>query len=141
MSEEAQPGPPESAAEITISSDYDKESDELRVLANLKVHSALDRLSRMNLMEMLMRAIVEKIATDFFENWSEEVYEQIDPEEIVKRVKEMVAERMTAQMGNTMAQVLAKAKEKDEVRARGGVRPDEVSGRGDQEDRADLEQP
>lgn len=111
--ESEQAPPPEPDGEIRISSEYDKEDDSLLVGAKLKVRSMMDQFSRMQMVEMIFRALAEKIASDFFENWSEEIYEQIDPAEIVKRVKEIVAAKMAGQLDKTMAQVLAEAKGKE----------------------------
>lgn len=105
--------PPEPDGEIRISSEYDKEDDSLLVGAKLKVRSMMDQFSRMQMVEMIFRALAEKIASDFFENWSEEIYEQLDMDEIVRLVKEEVVRRMADRVEGNMAQALVEPKEKE----------------------------
>lgn len=114
MSEEQSKNqPPPDPVEITLSSEYYESSDELRVLAKLKVESMMDGLSRMNMVELLLKSVVEKIANEYVANWSDEVFDKLDADEIVKMVKDRIAEKMTERLGNTMAQVLAKARKED----------------------------
>jgi hypothetical protein len=141
---EQEPTPQEPDSEIVLSSEYDKESDALHVGAKVKVRSLLDTYSRMNLVDMVFRALVEKIAQDFFDNWSEEIYEQMDTGDLMEMVKAEIVKRMADRMDTTLAQVIARSKDGGEdggVQARGSVCGDEVPGLRDRECGDDLEQP
>jgi len=76
----------------------------------------MDQFSRMNLMDIMFRSVVEKLAIEFCENFSAEVLGQLDPDVIKEAVEAKVKEKWVKMFDNAVS-ALAKAAEVEKPEA------------------------
>jgi len=100
------------AGEILISSEYDAEEDTLHVHARATASTLMDQFTRMNLMDVMFRSVVEKLAIEFCENFGAEVLGQLDPEVIKVAIESSVKEKWVKTFDDAVS-ALAQAAESE----------------------------